>query len=128
MSDVATFWISGSYKLPPPPPAPTRIDDGVREFFEKLGYTVTCDFSRRLHQSWWELYEDGIFVCQVDQSVPLEAIVQDFCQLHLKQNPNSNVNYCFYIPDKPRSINLLKKVYEFKTYNMMPNGQILLAL
>lgn len=121
--------ITGSYTLPPSPPTPPRKDVGVREFFEKLGYSVTFDYSRRLRESWWELYDDDEkLVCQIDQFVPLDVIVQDFIQFHLDKDPDSNVDYKINAPNTDTSKKLFRKVYEFKTYNILPNGQLLMSL
>lgn len=122
------FRMSGSYTLPPTPPPPPRKDAGVQEFFETLGYKVTWDRNRTA--CWFELHDDGL-VAQIDMGVPLDVIIEDMIAWHLGKDPEDR-------PDKPDWVcsgeegpemkELFKRVYNFKTFNQMPDGQIGLPL
>jgi hypothetical protein len=93
-------------------PLPEAKDKGVQEFFEKLGYSVTCDSSRRTGESWFEIHDDGL-VCQIDQGVPLTDIVKDICQWHLGKDGVSESDWKCCGPDTPELRLLFKRVYDW---------------
>jgi hypothetical protein len=120
--------VSGSYTLPPQPPAPPPKDAGVQEFFEMLGYKVSWD--RNGYQCWFELYDDGL-VAQVDMGVPLDVIVEDMIAWHLGKEPEDRPDkpdWACCAEDGPELKELFRRVYNFKTFNQMPDGQINLGI
>lgn len=72
-------------------------DAEVIKFFEANGFTHNWDFSRRIAEYWNEFYLNGRLICQIDQNVPLTALIEDLkCWKDGKQ-PTSNHNYKFNI-------------------------------
>ena len=119
-----THCVSGSYSIPAPPPPPPRVDAGVQEFFESLGYHVTWDHNRE--GSWFELHEDGL-VAQVDMGVPLDVIIEDMIAWHLGKEPEDRPNkpdWACCGEQGPEMKELFRRVYERKVNNTTPEGQI----
>lgn len=72
-------------------------DKDVIDFFETNGFAHSWDCSRRTAEYWNEFYLSGKLICQIDQDVPLAALIEDLkCWKDGKQ-PTSNRNYKFNI-------------------------------
>lgn len=104
-------------------PLPDPIDKGVVEFFEKLGYSVQCDSSRRSGEFWYDISDGQGLVVQIDQGVPLDDIVTDICRFYLGEPGISKYDYKISGPDSPSLKLLFKRIYDWKMNRIEPNGQ-----
>ena len=72
-------------------------DKDVKEFFAANGFACGWDFNAKRGEYWNEFYLSGKLICQIDQDVPLAALIEDLkCWKDGKQ-PTSNHNYKFNI-------------------------------
>lgn len=84
----------------------------VTEFFKSLGYSVTWDFSGGRGERWWEIYDQGTMIMQVDMDIPLKAIITDLRFYHSGKGDRSKYDYTINAKQTPAFKTLLKKVYE----------------
>lgn len=89
---------------------PTPSDSqGVKSFFESLGYEVTWDYNRR--DAWWEIMDASGMICQIDTYVPLSAIKADMaCFYAGKEEGTSTVEWECRGPQNERLEELFRKV------------------
>lgn len=102
----------------------TQKDDGVQAFFEMLGYTVRWDRNR--NGAWFELYDDGL-VAQIDMGVSLDVIIEDMIAWHLGKNPSARPDKPYWVcsgEEGPEMKELFRRVYNFKVFSQLPNGQL----
>ena len=130
---LPTISISGSvseefYQLYHSYQAPDPKDKGVVEFFQKLGYQVDQDSSRRLMEFWYDISDENGPIVQIDQGVPLDDIIMDIVQLHQGKEGISKSDYKLTGPPSAEMDLLFKRVHDFKIYGIMPDGQQTLAL
>lgn len=124
----ASYACTSSYIKDAPEHTPLARDKGVREFFEKLGYTVECE-SRGYFEFWYNIInKDGKLVVQIDQGVPLADIVMDICQFHLGLHGISKSDYKVSGPKSPELDLLFKQVFDFSRLGIEADGQLTLPL
>lgn len=98
-------------------------DKGVQEFFESMGYEVGQD-GKRYGQQWWEIFRDGCLVCQVDQGVPLQDIIDDMSEMALGKPGVSKTDYTISGEDNDDLRNLFHKVRKFKLDGTLPTDHL----
>lgn len=123
----ASYACTSSYLMPAPEPIPEAKDKGVREYFQKLGYTVECD-GRRWKEYWYNISDEDGLVCQIDQGVPLADIVMDIIEFHQGKPGVSKSDYTLSGEESPEQKLLFKRVYDFEKFGIMPDGQMELGL
>lgn len=65
----------------------------VKDYFVKLGYNVTWDFSTRSGEQWREIMKDRKLIAQIDMDVPLTDIIMDLEQFYLGKPGISKSDY-----------------------------------
>ena len=106
--------------------SPKPKDKGVIEFFEMLGYKVTHD--RGNYEFWYNIIDETGTIAQIDQGIPLDDIITDICQFHLGKEGISKLDYTISGPDTPEMRLLFKRVFDYKMYRIMPDGQLIMNL
>lgn len=122
---TSSYSITSSYcpdYLKPKPYVPP-VDAGVKDFFINMGYDVGYD-GRRWGQQWYEIYENDHLVCQVDQGVPLQDIIDDMTQWHLGKDGVSKSDWTCSGPETPALKNLFRKVHDFKVCGTVPTDHL----
>jgi len=123
---TGSYYISGSYCItgsampfghyPMPMAEALQEKTGeVQEYFEKLGYEVSWDFSNRSGERWWEISDEDGLIVQIDMGVSLTHIVEDICSFHLGTpcvDRPDKPDYKLSGPDSDKMKELFKKVYE----------------
>jgi hypothetical protein len=107
-----------------PKPYVEPKDKGVKEFFESLGYKVGQD-GKRFGPSWWEIFKDGCLVCQVDQYVPLQDIIDDMSEMALGKPGVSKTDYTISGEDCDDLTDLFHKVRNFKLNGVLPTDHLI---
>ena len=88
--------------------------DEVAAYFRNLGYRVSWDCKRNTGEVWYEIIDEHGIICQIDQGVPLEAIVEDLtCMAHGMAHGKEGTSepvYKINLPDCARATAFLAKV------------------
>lgn len=129
----ASYAVTASYApytpfWPAQPEPYVQKDKGVQEYFEKLGYSVHCDSSRRTGECWFEICDEDGLVCQIDQGVPLEDIIMDICEFYFDRPGVSKSDYKLCGPPSERMTLLFKRVHDNKKFGAEKDGQLTLGL
>jgi hypothetical protein len=86
----------------------TEIDDEFARYFRKRGLHVAWDFDKRSGDHWYELYDDGGLVCQVDFGTPLSEFIADIPHFIAGRPGVGLADYECRCPDLTR----LRAIYE----------------
>ncbi len=87
-------------------------DKEVKDFFVSLGYEV--EQNGRYCRPWWEIFKDGLLVCQVDTGVSLQDIIDDMSEMALGNPGISKTNYIISGEDSDDLTELFYKVRNSK--------------
>lgn len=88
------------------------VNAEVVAYFQRLGYQVDWDRSRRLGESWHEIMKGRKLVAQIDHGVPLSAIREDMIAWSEGRDSTSGVDYKVSAEETEDWKELLRKVRE----------------
>lgn len=71
----------------------SEVDDEVSNYFRGLGYEVSWDFSKRTGHHWYEIYDGGKQIAQIDFGIPLTALLEDLAQFAVDKDGTSPYTY-----------------------------------
>lgn len=95
-------------------PAVDQSDLLVKAYFERLGYEVDWDYKQRTGEHWYEILKNKNLVIQIDNGIPLEAIIEDLLCFADSKPGTSKFDYRINAPDNKVVRELLQKVKEFE--------------
>lgn len=79
-------------------------------YFTRLGYTVSWDMNTRQGLEWYEIFEAGTLVCQIDMGIPLADAIEDITCWAQGREATSKSNYAVIAPDCAATDRLFSKV------------------
>jgi hypothetical protein len=101
--------------IPSRPPLSGPPDE-ITQYFTKLGYQVSWDFSTQDSTRWYEILDSNRLLLQIDKGVSLSALREDMICWNKGEEGTSNESFEVHstLWDTPEIKNLLEKVAETK--------------